>query len=132
MKKKHLSEKEWKQKLSSECYNICREKGTEKPFDNEYWDCHDSGIYHCKACGQTLFSSKDKYDSGSGWPSFVQPIREGNIETKPDTSLSTPRTEVLCSNCDSHLGHVFKDGPQPLGTRYCINSGALKLEKADV
>lgn len=128
--KKKLSDAEWRQKLTPECYAVCRGKGTERPFANAYWDCHEPGIYHCAACGQPLFSSADKYDSGTGWPSFTKPIRDGQIEIKVDRSHSMERVEVLCSSCDSHLGHVFDDGPKPIGKRYCLNSTALKLIKS--
>lgn len=125
-----LPEDEWKKKLSPECYYICRGKGTERPFKNKYWDCHEKGIYHCAACGSPLFSSDDKYDSGSGWPSFKKPIDEKKVIEKTDVSYDMIRTEVLCTSCDSHLGHVFPDGPKPLGLRYCINSGALDLKSS--
>lgn len=127
MKKKALSDEEWKKKLSPECYDVCRGKGTERPFANKYWDCHEPGTYHCAACGEPLFSSKDKYDSGSGWPSFTKPIDKKHILLKIDRSHSMERIEVLCESCGSHLGHLFDDGPQPEGKRYCINSLALDL-----
>ncbi len=127
MAKVPLTEAEWKKRLSPECYHVCRGKGTERPFANKYWDCHDPGTYHCAACNEPLFSSKDKFDSGSGWPSFTKPIDKNQIELKKDFSHSMERIEVVCKTCNSHLGHLFDDGPEPEGTRFCINSAALKL-----
>lgn len=128
--KMNLSDDEWKKKLTPECYSVCRGKGTEQPFRNKYWDCHKEGTYVCAACEQPLFSSKDKYDSGTGWPSFVAPISEEAVTRKIDRSLLPERVEILCSRCDSHLGHVFDDGPPPTGNRFCMNSAALKLKKS--
>jgi len=117
----------WREKLTPEEYYVCREKGTERAFSGEYWDCKVVGTYLCKCCEETLFLSEHKYDSGCGWPSFYKPIEVEVLEETSDTSLGLVRTEVTCNNCGSHLGHVFVDGPEPTGTRYCINSLSITL-----
>jgi peptide-methionine (R)-S-oxide reductase len=131
MEKLRKSEREWREALTPEQYHIAREKGTERAFTGEYWNTKDAGVYRCSSCGEPLFDSETKYDSGSGWPSFFQPVDPEKVEVEDDRSHGMRRTEVKCARCEAHLGHVFPDGPPQTGLRYCINSASLRLEKKD-
>jgi peptide-methionine (R)-S-oxide reductase len=123
------SDPEWRKELNGQEYQVTRCGGTERAFTGEYWNHHDSGMYRCRCCGEPLFSSETKFDSGTGWPSFFQPVDEKNVERIEDRTHGMLRTEVRCGNCGAHLGHVFDDGPQPTGERYCLNSASLKFQK---
>ena len=126
--KAHVDDQQWQEKLTQQQYKICRLKGTEPPFTGKYTDCNDDGIYHCVCCGAQLFDANTKYHSGSGWPSFWQPVNKTAVAEHLDKSHGMHRVEITCRQCDSHLGHVFTDGPEPTGLRYCVNSVSLDLK----
>lgn len=126
---RQMTDKEWKRELSSLQYDVLHQKGTERAFTGEYWNNHDTGVYYCAGCHKELFSSKTKFESGTGWPSFYMPISDSLVSVGMDVSFGLMRDEVICSRCGGHLGHVFPDGPKPTGLRYCLNSVSLKFEK---
>jgi len=129
VKKVIKTEEEWQKQLTADQFHTARKKGTESAFSGRYWDAKTPGIYQCVCCGQDLFDAEHKFDSGTGWPSFWQPVNADAVSSEDDNSFAAQRTETLCSRCDAHLGHVFPDGPQPTGLRYCINSASLKLKE---